>query len=298
MESRVAFKLTFRQQTTAISSDTNSSDQSQAPSRQHQPMSRMATTSVLTLLTFLYYLQRASALTCQKTSRGEFEFFDGTTKIAPSTFPCMRATIETDSTLVVSPPTSSMAGELECPAVHDNVQKWVPKYERVHEDMKPGIMCKYECREQAGEYGCKLSPKNGLCECGEKKPRVVIRPVTSEQGVEILLGQGESTGRQSCEDREEGYEFPEAVPCISVRAEVRKRRVFKTNVMNECLFRTETRGETRFTLAALAEHESLQRCKWVCKEAAPRCTERKGNGRCDCELPGLRKVLVGLDAKE
>lgn len=257
----------------------------------------MTTTFGLTLVIVLYCAQQAYTLTCQKTAGGEFEFFDGPTKVTPSTFRCMHLTVQTDSTLVVSPPTPSASHRGKCRAVHDNVQKWVREYEKVNEDVNTGILCKYECRDQTGKFRCKSSPKNKMCECEEKKLHVVIRPVSSELGVETLRGQGELTGGQGCEDKEEGYQFPDAVPCISIRAEVRKKRVFKTNVRNKCLSRTERRTETRFTPADPTEL-NIQGCMWVCKEAAPRCTGRTTNGRCNCEVPGLQKVLVGLSEEQ
>lgn len=249
---------------------------------------------MLAILILLFCSRSVWTLSCAKSRSGKYEFFDGDKKIIPEVFRCLRVTVEVDSTLAVSLQSTKRSSNV-CRAVHDGKRKTYSKYDKVAMNtVDTGVMCTYECREQTGQYRCTSEPSNRRCECEKKGPNVVIAPISSD----VLLGQSEQNVESGCEDKEEGFQYPDAVPCISVRAEVTKKRVaFKNKSRGKCTVKTETRAETRFIPAAPAEL-TLQGCLWVCKKAAPRCTANIKGGECNCASPGLQKVLVLLNEDE
>lgn len=251
--------------------------------------------SLATLCAFL--LSTATGFRCQ-VKNGEYVFFDGDDEITPDRFHCLRVETDSDSTLQVRPQ-SPTGDTLRCSALQDGKASIKVKYEPVQ--MDTGIMCTLSCKEEPGKYRCNKKEEDGECLCEPQTPHVVVKPVSSEIGPEALLGgQNEildgAEGHQ-CHDKAVGFQFQDAVPCISIRAEVTKRRVkFMQGNADDCTVDTKPEMETRYMRTSpdnLNLH--LQGCVYACKLAGPRCTEEEDGANCKCASPGMTKQLVPLD---
>lgn len=241
------------------------------------------------------FVSTVHCLTCLKFSGdGEYQFFDGEELLANEEFNCMRGTHEAKPTLQVTAPVV-LENPLICEARLNKKAHTKNFFEKV--EVPTGIRCKYECREHPNEYSCQSKPFNGQCPCKEKGTSVVVKPVSSELGPTSILGQSDvidEQGEMTCEGKAEGFQFPDPVPCVGIRAEVTKKRVrFKKDNPRECVFETSRRPETRYT-ETNPDDLNMQGCQYVCKMAGPRCTDSLGGNTCQCRSPGLAKLLVPL----
>lgn len=234
----------------------------------------------------------ANSYRCEE-SNGSYKFYEGDEEIEPKQFPCLKISNESPSTLQVLP-TAQMVAPRRCSAVQDGKPSTKVKYERV--EVNTGIMCTLRCKLDTGKYRCVEKAEDGECLCEPQKPQVVVRPVNSELGNGPLLGgQNDITNgpeKQTCDDKYAGYEFPDAVSCVSIRADVEKERVhFVKGKTDECFVRTGEAPETRYMPQ---ENGGLQGCLYVCKATAPKCTGPKEDDKCECASRGLTKQLVPL----
>ncbi|CDF36164.1 unnamed protein product [Chondrus crispus] len=158
-------------------------------------------------------------------------------------------------------------------------------------------MCTLTCKVDFGRYHCTEKANNGECVCAPQQPQVVVKPVASELGPGPLLGgQSDLNGpqEQTCVDKPVGFQFPDAVPCVSIRADVVKERVhFIMGKTDDCTVRTGEAPETRY-METTPDNVGLQGCVYVCKMKAPKCTGPKAEGKCRCASPGISKQLVAM----
>lgn len=263
-------------------------------------------------------LNTVTGLRCEAED-GVYNFFDGEDRITPDRFHCMKITTDSPSTLQVLPP-AEMVAPLTCSALQDGRESVKVRYERV--EVNTGIMCTLECKVDLGMYRCRNKPSEGQCPCEPKRPSVIVKPISSELGPGILLGGQSDTlggqndpfnevGAQTCDNKPAGFEFPDAVPCISIRAEVTKRRVkYIQGIQDDeqhCSVQTTTESETRYTQSS-PDNVNLEGCVHVCKEAGPRCiqpTSAQGaqnlaqeSSQCRCASPGMTKQLVPMEPLE
>lgn len=218
-------------------------------------------------------------------------------KFTPDRFHCLKITTDSPSTLQVSPPLEFPPGH--CSALQDGKASVKVKYEEV--DFNTGIMCTLECKVEPNRYRCTEKASDNLCRCEAKTPIVIVKPISSELGPGPLIG-GQSDllneGAQTCDDKAVGFEFPDGVPCISIRADVTKRRVnYIENDEGRCLVSTRTEPETRY-METSPDNVNLQGCVYQCKMAGPRCYEPESETRCKCASPGMTKQLVLMDHLE
>jgi len=188
-----------------------------------------------------------------------------------------------------------------CKAVSVTIAKTNTVYDRV--DVATGIKCTYVCRSPLQEYQCTSKVSNEVCSCEKAGPRLVVIPVASSG---VLVGHDEEKIlHEGCVGRTQGYQFPDPVPCVSMKGDVKKQRVQYTKVKkvrvqytNEsgrCKVRVVRKTEVRYA-ASKPNALNLEGCIYVCRQAGPRCTGRIEDGMCECSSPGLIKQLVPLDS--
>lgn len=251
-------------------------------------MSRVSAVFLLMLLPVCF------SVTCRRSDTGGFEFFDKNKPFTPEPFDCIQVQLSSNSAQNVLPPSSS--GSSVCAVSTDSKDRTSSRYEK--SAVSTGLTCIHECREQPNVFHCTGRPAGGECPCEPKGPRVVIKAISSALGAQALSGQSDKGETLTCDGKEAGFAFPDAVPCLSVRADVVKRRVwFKKGSETKCRFKTGSATETRYVAAEPTEL-NLQACMWVCKKAAPRCETLTGGDECHCKSPGLQKILVGLNQDE
>lgn len=248
--------------------------------------------ALLATVVCVFVLDLAAGLTCDKNLEGEYEFFEDEEKLTNKDFNCMRGSTEVKAVLKVGAPTQVGIPQAWCNAVVDKTPHLKTIFEKV--EISTGIKCKYECREHPKEYRCQSKPFGERCPCEHKPPSVIVKPVASELGAQSILGQSDvvnEEGELTCVGKEEGFQFPDAVSCIGIRADVLKKRVhFKKGHKDKCYFEISSKSETRYAKS----DDSLQGCMYVCKQASPRCTVNTGGKHCDCKSSGLVKQLVPL----
>lgn len=169
-----------------------------------------------------------------------------------------------------------------------------------------GLLCTYKCSESAGKYKCieKMSAGDSECTCKEFGPRVLAVPIAGGSQVlggqsDVMIGSGSKPGEESCDGKEEGHEFINPVPCSSLRAEVKRKRVkVLPGRRYKCAVVESRVSEVRYTPTTRMEGKQLQGCKYVCKKSSLRCIEDVVDGECRCRSFGMSKVLVGMPGDE
>lgn len=231
----------------------------------------------------------ASSIECRRNGM-DFEFYDGDKVLEPSTFDCIRITKPGETTVHVNYLNDDGEGRKICQISDDGNPKEKKVY--IRSELKTGMSCNYICRESEGLYKCDAptKPIQNSCICHPAKPRVLIHPVES------ISGQGdEEEEKDSCEDKPEGYQFADPVPCSSITGDVTKLRVNYINEdLDKCSAVLSMKKETKYSEETPKEL-NLQGCLFVCKKAGPKCVGEIEDGKCDCQSPGLRKRLVAMD---
>lgn len=237
----------------------------------------------------LLAVNTANSLECHKNADGSFEFHEDGEVVVPKPFDCLSVT-KLDKVDVVTFLSDDDEGRKIC-QIHSPGK--IDKTIYTRSEVESGTQCKYTCKDASGLFKCDSSTTatENACTCKPRQHAVLIRPVAHTE----IGGQSEQ-GEQddSCHGMPEGYKFHDPVPCISLRAEVTKRRVdFIDSKLGGCMVETKPKPETRY-IRASPDDLNLQGCYSVCKMAGPQCTFEEVHGLCDCASPGLTKRLVAM----
>lgn len=244
------------------------------------------------LLLLAWLVTAAFSLECRKTENGIIEFFEGEIAVVPDPFDCLRITKPDETTVHVTYLKDDDEGHNVCQINKDGI----PKDKRVYvrSEVVTGMKCRYVCKDSEDLYKCDsvTHPADNACTCHPAPPRLLIHPIQDS-----ISGQGDDESEEEgCEGRPEGYQFDDPVSCSSMQGDITKMRI---NYINEDLDRcsavVSTKKETRYTQASTTDL-NLQGCFYVCKKAGPRCVGEIEDEKCDCQSPGLVKMLVPMDS--
>lgn len=231
------------------------------------------------------------SLECHKRLDGSFEFRENDEVVVPKPFDCLSVMKSVPSSVMATYMSTDNDGRNVCQINDDGV----PKDKKIYSpsEVETGQLCQYKCKDATGLYRCEVpsKPTDNACTCVPRQHSVIIQAIVGTE----LGGQNEEIEEEkSCAGKPEGYQFPDPVPCISLRAEVTKRRVdFIDQEQRLCKVETGLKPETRY-IQASRDDLNLQGCFNVCKRAGPRCISEEVDGRCECASPGLAARLVSM----
>lgn len=240
---------------------------------------------ILAALTLAVSIRHIHGVQCVEEN-GIFYFKQGDTTISRGPFDCMRLKKRTSET--VFPTLKSIHnGRALCTLTRDGTPKLRNVYARTA--MGTGLKCKYLCKQAHNPYVCNTEVREGECGCRKMGLVVVVVPVVG-RGIDALA--------ESCDGKEEGHVFADAVPCSSMQADVYKKRVrMVEGKEGMCVVRKSSESETRYTRTAHAD-KHLQGCVNICKRGEAVCTGVERGGICECRRKKLRRVLVPMASRE
>lgn len=253
----------------------------------------------LILTCFLIFLTGyVVALECVMDNDGSSQFREHGEVIEPKPFDCIRITRPLETTVSITHTSKDDEGRKICQIQEDGLPK--DKKIFLRSNVPTDMRCKYTCKRSDDLFKCitETSPSDNACICEPALYRVITERVTDE-----IHGQSEAEEERSCDGRQEGFQFPDPIPCSSMQADIDRRRVDYTgNDDGMCNVVPSIKTETRYT-EVLPSHPSyspdLQGCLYVCKMAGPRCTEEEtDDGKCKCASPGLTGRLVPMNEVE
>lgn len=247
-------------------------------------MSSVSRMLFLLFLTLMY--STSNGVYCIERD-GELVLRDGDKDVSGDAFGCKKVLGRTE-TRKVAMLKAIVNKQAMCEIrVHSGVrQRFVLRRSDNADDDKHGYFCKYKCvGARRNSYDCTGKVKMGECTCEKKHAHVEIVGVK---------GIGSDALDETCLGRSEGYQFPDGVACVSIRADVRKRRTRYINRKRTvCKTERVRLGETRY-MKSTKMVKNLQGCFYICKRRTPVCFQRLDGNRCKCRYKGLKKMLVGM----